>query len=176
MKPWRSTTVFLVPASYLLRLPYAVRAQEKEAEIENVPQDIVMQITAASFADNYVLSAKVNPFYLRGDFDGDGRPDYAVRVVSKKGGFQGIVVYLSSQKGPVLLGAGTAFKFGGSAAVDFKGLDVWQVYGKQAVERGVGAGPPPKLVGDAILLGKKDSGSGLIYWDGKKFLWYQQGD
>jgi hypothetical protein len=32
------------------------------------------------------------------------------------------------------------------------------------------------LKGEAILVVKLESSSGLIYWDGKKYQWYQQGD
>jgi hypothetical protein len=64
----------------------------------------------------------------------------------------------------------------GSTVSDLKFLDIWQVYGKRSVERGVESPPPPHLIGEAIFAGKSESASGLIYWDGKSFAWYQQGD
>jgi hypothetical protein len=39
-----------------------------------------------------------------------------------------------------------------------------------------GNGEPPELKGDAIMAIKTESASGLIYWNGSKFEWCQQGD
>lgn len=37
---------------------------------------------------NYLISFDtINPFYLQGDFDGDGRPDYIVSVTQRKHGW-----------------------------------------------------------------------------------------
>jgi hypothetical protein len=76
----------------------------------------------------------------------------------------------------MLLGAGVPFKVSGSVVSNVDFLDTWQVYGKRQVERGGESGLPPRLLGEAILAGKRESGSGIIYWNGKSFAWYQQGD
>jgi len=55
-------------------------------------------------------------------------------------------------------------------------IDSSQVYAKRPVERGVESDPPPHLIGEAIPIRKRESASGLIYWTGKRFVWYQQGD
>ena len=34
----------------------------------------------------------------------------------------------------------------------------------------------PHLRGDALLLGKSEAASALIYWNGKRYVWLQQGD
>jgi len=34
----------------------------------------------------------------------------------------------------------------------------------------------PKLRGDALLVGKSEAASALIYWNGKRYVWLQQGD
>jgi hypothetical protein len=39
----------------------------------------------------------------------------------------------------------------------------------------MGVGRPPALSGDAFVL-EWESGSGIVYWNGTKFIWYQQGD
>lgn len=154
----------------------APAAQTQEVDLENVPQDILMQVGTGPFAEAYSISGRINPFYLRGDFDGDNKPDYAILVLSKKDHSRGIAIWLSSQKKFLVLGAGHAFRLGAERTTDFDVIDTWQVYGKKSVERGFEAGPPPKLLGEAILAGKKESASGLIYWNGKQFAWYQQGD
>lgn len=165
---------FVLTAILLCALASASKAQE--VDLENVPDDILMQIDSRPFVETYSISGRINPFYLRGDFDGDGKPDYAILVVSKKDQSRGIAIWLSSQKKFVVLGAGHAFRLGAVRVTDFDVIDTWQVYCKKPVERGVEAGPPPKLLGEAILAGKKESASGLIYWNGKQFAWYQQGD
>jgi len=114
-------------------------------------------------------ASDVKPTYLEGDFDGDGKRDRAEIVM--RGKDQGITIHLSSYTTPVTLGAGNAFN-------DMKNLDftAWQLHRKnKRIARGMGAGRPPVLLGDAFLL-EWEGGSGIVYWNGKRFVWYQQGD
>jgi hypothetical protein len=154
----------------------AASCTAQEIEIENVPDEALTDIELGAFGQTYVLNGAMNPFYLRGDFDGDGKPDYAFWIKTKATGEVGIAVWLTSQRKLVVLGAGKLFNIAGANETNLNFLNTWKVFGKKPVERGVGAGPPPKLVGDAILAGKQESASGLIYWNGKSFAWYQQGD
>ncbi len=124
-----------------------------------------------TFSSRYRISGRINPFYLRGDFDGDGKADYAVLVTDLRKGERGIVVCLSSAKSAIVLGAGVPF----NELTDLS-CEAWMVYPQGPVERGVGEGPPPTLRGDAISINWPESASALAYWDGKKFRWYQQGD
>lgn len=157
--------------------PYACVSQVQEVELEeNVPDDVGMRLLFGPFSEAYSISLRMNPFYLRGDFDGDGKPDYAVLVESKKNHSKGIAVCLTSQAKTIVLGAGHPFSFASGPETDFTFIDTWQVYRRKPVERGVDSGPPPKLIGEALLVGKRESASGLIYWTGKSFRWYQQGD
>ena len=160
----------------LLLGTYACQLCAQEINPENLPEDVDTQFATGPFAQAYSISGRINPFYLRGDFDGDGKPDYAILVVSNKDHSRGIAIWLSSQAKIFALGAGNPFKFSHGESVDFEFMDTWQVYGKKPVERGVQAGPPPRLIGEALVVGKKESASGLIYWNGKQFAWYQQGD
>jgi hypothetical protein len=117
----------------------------------------------------YEVSQKVSPSYLKGDFDGDGKPDYAVLVT--RGRAQGVAVCRASGAPPLVLGAGTPFN-------EMKDLDFtsWQVHGKnQRVARGMGSGRAPALLGDALLL-EWESASAIVYWNGHRLVWYQQGD
>lgn len=151
-----------------------IRAQEIDEE--NLPSEIGMAMELGPFAQSYVIDGSVNPFYLRGDFDGDGKPDYAVRVRSKSRRDVGFAFWLSSQKKIIVIGAGLPFKLSGQTATSLEVLNTWTVYPRGPVDRGVASGPPPHLIGEAILAGKRESASGLIYWNGKSFVWYQQGD
>ena len=55
-------------------------------------------------------------------------------------------------------------------------MDAWHVCGKNEIEQAVTDQKPPKLIGEAIYAFKLESLSGIIYWDGKEYKWYQQGD
>jgi len=112
---------------------------------------------------------KVTPQSLTGDFDGDGKPDQA--AVVSRGHERGILVCLSSVHSPVVLGAGIAFN-------DMRNLDFssWRLHKRGVrVARGAGQGRPPVLRGDALEL-EWESASAIVYWNGTKFIWYQQGD
>jgi hypothetical protein len=148
----------------------------QEVDYENVPDEIREAVGSGRFSEMYDLDGSINPFYLRGDFDGDGKPDYAFRIKSTSSHSIGIAVWLSSLHRFVVIGAGIPFRFSGSTATNLDFLNTWKVYGRKPVEQGVEAGPPPHLIGEAILAGKRESASGLIYWNGKSFSWYQQGD
>ena len=160
---------------FLLAFNYA-HSQTQAVETENIPNEILGPAETGQFAETYSLDGSLNPFYLRGDFDGDRKPDYAVRVRAKVTHFSGIAIWLSSLHKWVVLGAGSNFEVSGVPTRNLDFLDTWQVYAKQPVEHGVESGPSPHLIGEAILAGKRESASGLIYWTGKRFVWYQQGD
>lgn len=44
----------------------------------NIPEKLQTELTMGPLAAAYAISDRINPFYLRGDFDGDGKPDYAI--------------------------------------------------------------------------------------------------
>ena len=57
-------------------------------------------------AERYALVAHVNPFYLHGDSNGDGRTDTAVLVKNKVSGQLGIAIVHSGAKSAIIVGAG----------------------------------------------------------------------
>jgi hypothetical protein len=64
----------------------------------------------------------------------------------------------------------------GNAGDDFSWMDAWYVFQRGPVRRGADEKAPPKLRGDALMVSKSESASALIYWNGKNYAWYQQGD
>ena len=169
------TKRYLFSAIFLFALSCAI-CSAQQVNPENIPDGLLKIIEQGSFARTYDLDGSVNPFYLRGDFDGDGKADYAFRIKSKSEKASGIAIWLSTKRKMLILGAGIPFTVSGSSVSNLDFLDIWRVYEKKTVERGVGAPLPPRLLGEAILAGKSESASGLIYWNGKSFAWYQQGD
>jgi len=122
---------------------------------------------------NYIFSFHINPFYLRGDFDGDGEMDFAFLVIQNKTKKKGIAIMHSGSNKIFIVGAGRPCGNGGD---DFRWMNIWSVYPRGKVELRVGKTTIPNLCGEALHVEKSGSASGLILWDGKKYVWYQQGD
>lgn len=139
----------------------------------SLPESILRVLENDPKAKQYALVAHLNPFYLHGDFNGDGRTDVAVLVKNKESGKIGVAILHSGARSAIILGAGRDFGNGGD---DFRWMDAWHLYPRAPVEQGAGEGAPPKLKGDALMFVKTESASALIYWNGKRYAWYQQGD
>jgi hypothetical protein len=138
----------------------------------SLPGEVVQRLSARSL-DAFALTAHLNPYYLQGDFDGDGRRDTALLIRHKANGKIGIAIFQSSQPEPLVLGAGTRIGNGGD---DFNWMDAWNVKLRGPVDRGAGEASLISLKGDALLVVKTEASSGLLYWTGSRYEWYQQGD
>jgi hypothetical protein len=148
-------------------------ALDANEQPHDIPEVIKRAITTSSLARNYDLSFRINPFYLRGDFNGDGKIDVAALVKQRSTGKLGIAILDGDADKPTILGAGTAIGNGGD---DFEWMDSWQVYSKDRVALEGGEKSLPHLRGDALLVSKSEAASALIYWNGKHYVWLQQGD
>ena len=134
-----------------------------------IPDAIEKAIASGRLAKEYDVSFRVNPFYLDGDFNGDGKIDVAVLVKQGSTGKIGIAIIHSGKGKVTVLGAGNGIGNGGD---DFEWMDYWQLYPKGRT----GETTAPRLRGDALLVGKSEAASALIYWNGKRYMWFQQGD
>ncbi len=149
-------------------------ASAAEEPLWNLPSDLAGKTEKASFRRGYAVGTWINPFYLRGDFDGDGKPDYALLVESQPDHKKGLVIWLSAlpnSKG-IFIGAGTKFQ----ETDDWTFFDAWQVHTSKVVRQGASEEKPPHPRGESILIEKSESASGLLYWDGRRIRWYQQAD
>ena len=142
------------------------------AQLYDIPEVINRAVTNGLLPKEYELSFRVNPFYLRGDFIGDGKADIAVLVKQHSTGKFGIAIINGATDKVTVVGAGNAIGNGGD---DFEWMDTWQLYSKglaiHEADRSV-----PHLRSDALLVGKSEAASALIYWNGKRYVWFQQGD
>ncbi len=128
----------------------------------NLPDEI-QDFYKQQIVNEYKLRTDVNPFYLRGDFDGDKKLDYAINVIERKTEKKGIVIYHTGTNRHFTIGAGKPF-FGQHPGDDFWWMDAWKVEVNIGRKR------------EGILVVKTESSSGLIYWTGKQYSWIQKGD
>jgi hypothetical protein len=94
-------------------------------------------------------------------------------VKEKASGKSGIAIIHGGSRLMHVFGAGRKFDNGGD---DFAWMNAWYVYRRGAVMQGATDKLPPRLVASALMLIKTEAASGLLYWDGKRYAWYQQGD
>ena len=86
-----------------------------------------------------------------------------------------MIIYHTDTKTHYVFGAGKSLG-NDNAGDNYNWMDAWKVYVRKDVEIGAGEATKIILKGDAILAIKIESASGLIYWTGKEYKWYQQGD
>ncbi len=112
---------------------------------------------------------------LRPDLDRDNIPDLVIPVTRRSDGAPGLALCLIGDE--TLLLAGYAGRIG--AHLDpgyFASADWWRIH-QGPIRPGAGEGSPPRLRGDALLLGKDDSSSVILYLDEDGALnSYWQGD
>jgi hypothetical protein len=134
----------------------------------SVPEEVSGCLEQAE--KGYSLNPGLNPFYLRGDFDGDGKADHAVAVIREEK--HGVLFCWGGARTPTALGAGRPF-----IKMDDLSFTGWRIHAKsKKVQRGAQELPPPRLRGDAIVIEWQEAASGLVYWAGDQFGWYQRGD
>jgi len=155
----------------IVLLSMSLLAATEDGEEPYQPVPIVQCLKGPRSAGLTVLVT--NPYYLRGDFDGDGRPDYALRV-RRSGSGTGVLI-CGGNGAAFLLGAG----LGGKRFSDMEGdkflAPQWEVATKadvsalKAFQRNV-PHPIPAVKGESIAMVWED-GIALIYWDGSAFRW-----
>ena len=145
----------------------------------NLPESVRIRFEKNQTLARYDLSDAVNPFYLRGDFDGDGKQDYAILVVNKITKRRLIAIVRTGSKDVDIIGGeGEKLLVGAGADAypldDFNWIDAWHVEGKPrpALKKGAAS----KMAGEGIMVEKTESGSALIYWNGRTYQWKQLGD
>jgi hypothetical protein len=152
----------LIFAALVLSPAAATSADElSAAQWSSLPGWVKDAVTKGEPGSRYAVCLCLNPFYQRGDFDGDGTADYAVLVADRRDGKRGILIVHRRDRSVHVIGAGRSLGAGGD---DFKWMDAWRV-----VDRGRGKG-------EGLLVEKTEAASGLIWWDDKGYRWSQRGD
>jgi len=158
----------------------SVHAQVTGASpVENSPREVEKAFEKDPLSKTHEFSFHLNPYYLHGDFDGDGKLDTAILVKEKLSGKLGILIFHSGTRKFFLLGAGVnnwqiwTNENGGD---NFADVNFWFVVRKGPVRRGDFAERPPKLRGDALIVGRMGVADFLIYWDGHSYRHYAQSE
>jgi hypothetical protein len=171
MKPYQS--IWLLCFALLPMTGLGATAGDLPFEVaSSLPREVTQRLPTPTL-DGFVLSAHLNPYYLQGDFDGDGRRDTALLIKHKASGKLGIAIFQSNRPEPFVLGAGISVGNGGD---NFTWMNAWLVQSRGPVGRGADRTAPPTLKGDALLVIQVEAASALLYWSGSKYEWYQQGD
>jgi len=152
---------------------FAEHRQNDRAQPATIPDSVAKLFKAAGLDRQYDFSSHLKPAYLTGDFDGDGKPDIAILVKQKSSGKVGIGVCHSSTNKVLFIGAGTEIGNGGD---NFDWMDIWNVTPKVVARKKVGKATAALVKGDALHIEKSESASALIYWNGRRYVWRQQGD
>jgi hypothetical protein len=148
-------------------------SSQSPGTIREVPDAAKTALTNGSTGKKYDLSFDMSPCYLEGDFNGDGKVDVAVLVKERSTGKLGIAIVHGPTGKVTILGAGIGIGNGGD---DFEWMDSWQVYSKTRAAHASSETSVPHLRGDTLLVEKSEAASALIYLDGKRYVWSQQGD
>jgi hypothetical protein len=113
------------------------------------------------------INGRVNPFYLSGDFDGDGLSDFVVQVKNKPDEQRGVLFCFANGKRAVW-GAGVPNStLGKDGSLPF---DSWMLIRQGSKHLAI----YPRIKVDVIALIIAEEGGGLLYWDGKKLVWQQE--
>ena len=147
---------------------------------EALPEWAQAQWAKAGIGNTFSRSTYAKPGLLRADFNGDGKPDVAVLVTRKGTGSRGIVVLHQGLTQYHVLGAGPET---GSSILhgNFEWVDHWTLYTKPTTHENLFA-PSGDLSGSrqvrlqrpAIEISAEEQGGGMIYWNGKVYIWLHQ--
>lgn len=132
----------------------------------------------------YSFNDFLHPNFLQADFNGDGAGDVAFPVVEKVSKKTGILLIHGKSGEHYVFGADT--KIEGSDNLTW--ADKWTVYKKKSayetrIDKASGdiiGGKEVRLARPGILIEDYEDGAalagGIIYWNGKKYIWIHQGE
>jgi len=146
---------------------------DRDTEFSNrssAPEKLWVLIKESGIQEDYALGiCGLNPWYLMGDFNGNGQYDFALLLRQRAGN--------NEQKLTVIWDSGKAVFLDRDDKLQYPSIEAWHIYPKyEKVLLGAEEGTPPILKGDGIMIYKLESSSSLVYWNGTRFTYYWQGD
>ena len=145
-------------------------------EDKTLPRWVKREFVSSHLYRNYSITFQMSPSSIRGDFNGDGRKDYAFLVQEKTTTKFGFVIFhgrasQSLHTHITLIAAGKTIAELGD---NIHWANFWRTYPRDAA-----AGEEeskvivPILKADAIHIEQKGKRRGLLYWDGRKYMWHK---
>jgi hypothetical protein len=151
------------------------------SQSKNLPLWVKDEFNKKELNKKYDFGTYLTPSFLIADLDGDKGSDAVILIVEKKSSKKGVLIIHKNSR-YYILGAGNEFGNGGD---DFKWANKWNILSKKTVYEtiidektgDIIGGKKRKLLHPTIELEDKEQGAGgLIYWDGKKYIWIHQGE
>jgi hypothetical protein len=139
----------------------------------NLPRWVCETTYKRGLQRTYVPYTGMNPFFISGDFDADGKSDVAIWVTNTKSRKRGILFLTQGSNRVFVAGAGADAQERGD---DYTYVDVWSVIPKGEVLESHHEDHKVTLKGDAIIAEKSESAAFAVYWDGKRFRFFQLTD
>ena len=151
-------------ALLIILLSFNLISQVKQSDfalLESTPGWVILQIEKPEFKKGYQVSYRLNPFYIRGDFNGDGKQDIAVLITNRRNGKTGIAIFHNGDTSNYIIGAGKKYD---KYSDNYNWIDVWSIGENDNSANGL---RKPEL----IEVRKSESGGGIIRWNGRKYIW-----
>jgi hypothetical protein len=140
--------------------------------VRNIPAWVRNEFAAKHMDEHYTITYTMFPYTFKGDFNGDERRDAVIQLVEKKSGKSGVAIFHAKRPQAIytnvaILGAGKPL---GTAGDDFKWANSWNVIPLRKLPTS-GVKGVTDAQGDLLLLERRGSTKGAIYWDGKRYTW-----
>jgi hypothetical protein len=156
--------VFTLILILQLSLGFQQTAAQAKPQLDyNMPDELRECIREQT---NIEANTEINPFYLSGNFDGDGLTDFAIQINNIKNSQRGVLFCFASGK-RILWGAGAPNKILADGNWPF---DSWMLIRKGSKHLSI----YPKIKTDVIALTIADEGGGLLYWNGSTLVWARE--
>jgi hypothetical protein len=147
-----------------------------------IPSSFADTFTKLGLDKKYERSAFLAPTFIQADFNGDGAQDVAILVTARTSKKSGVLIIHGNSTTYFVFGAGKKF---GSGSDDFEWADKWYLYNKRTVSKTQFDKHSGDIIGSKIVKlsrpgllveSEEDGAGGIIYWNGKKYIWIHQGE
>ena len=160
---------FLIPSLVYSDTPGCSDRDSEFSNRSSAPEKLWALIKEAGLQEDYTLGiCGLNPWYLMGDFNGNGQYDFALLLRQR--------TKENDAKLAVIWESGKVDFLERDGKLQYPRIEAWHVYPKyEKVLLGAEEGIPPVLEGDGIMIYKLELSSSLVYWNGTHFTYYWQG-
>lgn len=136
------------------------------------PAEVDGCLASVKLGEPFDLETSINPFYLRGDLDGNGLVDYAILIRGRTSKLRGVVICKDSKQpftfGPVAKLATPLSSFDDDNFITHRWVIATKEFTKANFDHG-GRKISAKAQGESVLFVFEGSRGVTIYWDGRNF-------